>query len=169
MNETENFIEYLHKKYYSELIKKARRLTSDQSMAEDMVQSTMESALKNTDEVQNSPSVKGWLLKTLKFKMNRELDRAYRKHEVMIEDEYIPELVEGVQSEDNRLTLGGLDEILPVSCPTHMRKVLYLRYVEMPQKSRLNCKKPEKTFQAREATQGRKMSSAVKNPRIPRG
>lgn len=130
MSDTERFVDSLYEKYYEDLVKEARRRTGDWALAEDMVQSTMETALKNIDKVRESASIKGWLIKTLKFKLTREFDKAYRKHEVTSEDENIMELLKASSSEPKSLTLEGLDEILPVTCPPHFREILYLRYVE---------------------------------------
>lgn len=130
MNDTEKFIENLYTTYYDQLIIEARRRTGDWSLAEDIVQSTMEAALANVEKVKMASSIKGWLIKTLKFKLNRELDKAYRKYEFMTEEDYIPELLNSSVSENQSLTLGGLDELLPTSCPKHIREILYLRYVE---------------------------------------
>lgn len=61
MNETAKFLEDLFSTYYDSLVKVARRRTSDWALAEDMVQSTMETALDNIEKVKTAPSVKGWL------------------------------------------------------------------------------------------------------------
>lgn len=133
MNDSAMFIQNLYIMYYDQLIAEARRRTSDWALAEDMVQSTMDAAFENIEKLKSAPNIKGWLIKTLKFKLNRELDKAYRKYEVTTEDEYIKELLSATPSEDQSLTLGGLDEILPASCPKHFRKILHLRYVEQLQ------------------------------------
>lgn len=130
MNDNDIFVENLYIAYYELLLANARRRTSDWALAEDMVQSTMDAAFENIEKVKAAPNVKGWLIKTLKFKLNRELSKVYRKHEVMTEEEYITELLKEAPSGDQSLTLGGLDEILPASCPQHFRDILYLRHVE---------------------------------------
>lgn len=130
MNDTEKFIENLYTTYYDQLIVAARRRTGDWALAEDMVQSTMDAAFQNLEKLKAAPNVKGWLIKTLKFKLNRELSKAYRKHEVTTEDEYIKELASAALAGGQSLTLAGLDEILPASCPKRYREILYWRYVE---------------------------------------
>lgn len=133
MSDMEKFAEELYELHYNSLIKYARRRMSDWALAEDMVQSTMESALDNIKRVSASPSVKGWLMQTLQYKIRRELDKAYRKHEMAIEDEYITDLLGVSTNESQPLTLAGLEELLPASCPPNMRNILYLRYVEQLQ------------------------------------
>lgn len=130
MNESDTFADNLFGSYYDVLIQKARRHTSDWALAEDMVQSTLETALDNIEKVKAAPSVKGWLFRTLKYKFNRELDKVYRKYEVMTEDEYITELLKSDPADSKPLTLAGLDEIIPASCPPQFRRILCLRYVE---------------------------------------
>lgn len=130
MNETAKFLEDLFSTYYDSLVKVARRRTSDWALAEDMVQSTMETALDNIEKVKTAPSVKGWLILTLKNKLNRELDNAYHKHEVTSEDVSFVGQSGSNLSEDKSLSLEGLDEVLPASCPPRFREILNLRYVE---------------------------------------
>lgn len=130
---TADFITKLYSTYHDDLIKHVLRQTDDYALAEDLVHSTMEVALKKIKKVQRSASPKGWLLKTLDHKMKREWAKAYRKRETGMQSDYIIDQL-GLSPEDMKpLTLAGLDEILPDCCPEQFREILCLRHVEQLQ------------------------------------
>lgn len=130
--ETSDYIATLFLAYYEELYDYANRRTGDWALAEDLVQSTMETAQKNVDKVKGSKSAKGWLLKTLNFKLQREMRKTYHGREYLVEEPE-NELPMDHYKQRSGLTLEGLDELLPPSCPVHMREILCLRYVEQLQ------------------------------------
>lgn len=123
----------LYSENYDCLLRYARRRVGDWALAEDLVESTMETALEKADKVAHSPSPRGWLLQTLRHKIIRELEKAYHHQEIETQDEYIISLMTRGTGEDSSLSLEGLEEVLPACCPPAVRDILSLRYVERRQ------------------------------------
>lgn len=83
-------IEYLYRNEYSAMLRYARRVLSNEGLAEDAVQDTFQIAINKPEKLLDSPNPTGWLYETLKNVLMHAL-RDRKKLQMMIPEDSVPE------------------------------------------------------------------------------
>jgi len=121
MGAPEELIAVLHRENASAMAQYAYRLTGDPEIAQDLVQETFLTAILKKEQLSAHPAPRLWLFTTLRYKIMREMDRAYRRAEKTPVDE---------EKEAAAPPLEKLSDSLPRELSDREREILTLRFEE---------------------------------------
>ena len=119
MEDPDGFIVALHRKDASAMLRYAYRFTGDFYIAQDLVQETFLTAMLKREELQKHPAPRLWLFTTLRYKIMREMDKAYRKAECA---------PIGEEAEAREQLPEKLEDSLPKGLSGKEREILILRF-----------------------------------------
>ena len=100
------------------LLRAAEHLTRDRHLAEDMVQTVFLTLLAKHEKLQDHPNIRGWLVQSLKYQIQNELQRAHYSREVPLNYEQ-EDMAEEPSEED-------FFSLLPEELSNSEKMILYL-------------------------------------------
>ena len=88
MSPVQAWFDTIYEENFKILQRAAERLTRDQLLAEDMVQTAFLTLLAKHEELQDHPNIRGWLIQTLRYQIQNELKHARYTKEAPLKPTY---------------------------------------------------------------------------------
>lgn len=110
----------LYIEFYPKLLSVALRLTDDAHLAEDIVQNTFLALHEQQADLIHHPNIRGWLVVTLRKKLQTELQRRSRTQEVPLE--------EGIRQTRDPESEESFQNIIPAALSAEERRLLDLHF-----------------------------------------
>ena len=82
MSPVQAWFDAIYEENFKLLLRTAMHLLRDRQLAEDMVQTVFLTLLSKHEGLQDHPNIRGWLIQTLKYQIQSELQRARYSREV---------------------------------------------------------------------------------------
>ena len=118
MSPVQAWFDAIYEENFKLLLRTAMHLLRDRQLAEDMVQTVFLTLLSKHEGLQDHPNIRGWLIQTLKYQIQSELQLARYSREVSLNHEQIIAVEE--PQEPDFLSL------LPTELSSSEKMILYL-------------------------------------------
>ena len=118
MSPVQAWFDAIYEENFKLLLRTAMHLLRDRQLAEDMVQTVFLTLLSKHEGLQDHPNIRGWLIQTLKYQIQSELQRARYSREVPFTHDQV--IAEEEAHEPDFLSL------LPTELSSGEKMILYL-------------------------------------------
>ena len=118
MSPVQAWFDAIYEENFKLLLRTAMHLLRDRQLAEDMVQTVFLTLLSKHEGLQDHPNIRGWLIQTLKYQIQSELQRARYSREVPLTHDQV--IAEEEAHEPDFLSL------LPTELSNSEKMILYL-------------------------------------------
>lgn len=120
MSPVQAWFDTIYEENFKLLQRTAMHLLRDRQLAEDMVQTVFLTLLSKHEGLQDHPNIRGWLIQTLKYQIQSELQRARYSHEAPLTPAHEQVIGASEPYESDFLSL------LPTELSSSEKMILYL-------------------------------------------